>query len=116
MHAEGNTMSEFALRGAFFLGADGTPDDLVARADGLMQHLLDVERHNPAIHDAAVSLDTGARTVEVELVVQAINMVAAHGMADIDAATREIISIGAREEHAIYRLAVQRFNAGVRSE
>ena len=83
MHAEGNTMSEFALRGTFFIGADGDTDDLVSRADHLMQHLLDVERHNPAIHDAAVSLDTGARTIEVELVVRAVNMVAAHGLADI---------------------------------
>lgn len=83
MHAERNTMNEFALRGTFFLGADGTPDELVARADQLMTHLLDVERHNPAIHDAAVSLDTRARTIEVELVVRAVNMVAAHGLADI---------------------------------
>lgn len=32
--------------------------------------------------------------------------------ADIDATTRGIIAIGVREEHAIYRLAVQRFHAG----
>lgn len=83
MHAEGNTMSEFALRGTFFLGPHGDRDDLVARADHLMQHLLEVERHNPAIHDAAVSLDAHARTVEVELVVEAMNMVAAHGLAEI---------------------------------
>lgn len=31
--------------------------------------------------------------------------------ADIDATTRGIIAIGVRDEHAIYRLAVQRFNA-----
>ncbi|HEX7322887.1 MAG TPA: hypothetical protein VF299_08140 [Mycobacterium sp.] len=32
--------------------------------------------------------------------------------ADIDAATRGIIAIGVREEHAIYRLAVQRLHYG----
>lgn len=31
--------------------------------------------------------------------------------ADIDATTRSIIAIGVREKHAIYRLAVERFNA-----
>ena len=31
--------------------------------------------------------------------------------ADIDAATRGIIAIGVREDHMIYRLAVQRFDA-----
>lgn len=31
--------------------------------------------------------------------------------ADIDATTRGIIAIGVRDEHAIYRLAVQRFSA-----
>lgn len=36
--------------------------------------------------------------------------------ADIDAATRGVIAIGPREEHAIYRLAVQRFNAGARDD
>jgi hypothetical protein len=30
--------------------------------------------------------------------------------ADIDATTRGVIALGVREEHAIYRLAVQRFN------
>ena len=32
--------------------------------------------------------------------------------ADIDATTRGVLAIGVREEHAIYRLAVQRFRAG----
>ncbi|MGI8868620.1 MAG: hypothetical protein ACR2F6_07155 [Mycobacteriales bacterium] len=36
--------------------------------------------------------------------------------ADIDATTRGIIAIGVREEHAIYRLAVQRFNANRHEE
>jgi hypothetical protein len=31
--------------------------------------------------------------------------------ADIDATTRGVLAVGVREEHAIYRLAVQRFQA-----
>lgn len=76
-------MIEFALRGVFYLGDHGTTDELVSQADHLMQHLLDVERWDPAVHDAAVSLDAAARTVTVELVVAAETMIHAHNLASV---------------------------------
>jgi hypothetical protein len=93
-------MIEFALRGVFYLGDSGSTEDMVAQADHLMQHLLDVERWNGSVHDAAVSLDAGARTVTVELVVAAERMIYAHNLASV-AVNGAFMSMDAPEERSI---------------
>ena len=79
-------MSTFALRGSFYLGDHGTRDQMVEQADRLMAHLVDIERQSP-VRDAAVSLDAASRTVEVELIVEADTMLAAHGLASVAVAS-----------------------------
>lgn len=64
-------MADFAFRGTFYLGE--AEDDLVSRAEQVMEHLLVIEKYTDGhpVRDAAISLDANARTVEVELAVTA---------------------------------------------
>ena len=84
-------MTDFELRGTFYLG-DSTDRDLMeGQCDRLMEHLLRVEARDGLVRDPSIGLDMSSRTVEVELVVTAETMLEAHQLASaaVDGAFKE---------------------------